>query len=266
GRGHQDVDVLDRLAHAAKRARDLQPLDASVRAQGGGDLSRHAARGRQQRARAAGLVLLDRLQEVLARLLLDAGHADDAAAAAGFFEPFDGVDAEQLPERAGRARTEAANVEQAEEVRREVFAQPVEELEPPGRQVLLDAGGDLLADAGQRAQGAPRRDDGDVFAEGLQGLGRALPSADAEARFVAHLQEPRVLVDDPRQLEILPPCILPSRSGLSRARDPPRSPVIATWCWDLLEPYLRRNLINRGVERPTRKQVLEEFARVWPEV
>lgn len=32
-----------------------------------------------------------------------------------------------------------------------------------------------------------------------------------------------------------------------------------------MEPYLRRNLLNRGVERPTRKQILEEFARVWPE-
>jgi hypothetical protein len=41
--------------------------------------------------------------------------------------------------------------------------------------------------------------------------------------------------------------------------------VIAGWCWDLVEPYLRRNLLNRGVERPTRKQVLEEFARVWPD-
>jgi hypothetical protein len=40
--------------------------------------------------------------------------------------------------------------------------------------------------------------------------------------------------------------------------------VIAAWCWDLIEPYLRRNLLNRGVERPTRRQVLEEFARVWP--
>jgi hypothetical protein len=42
--------------------------------------------------------------------------------------------------------------------------------------------------------------------------------------------------------------------------------VIAAWCWDLLEPYLTRNLLNRGVARPTRKQVLEEFARVWPEI
>jgi hypothetical protein len=40
--------------------------------------------------------------------------------------------------------------------------------------------------------------------------------------------------------------------------------VIAGWCWDLIEPYLKRNLLNRGVERPTRKQILEEFARVWP--
>ena len=41
--------------------------------------------------------------------------------------------------------------------------------------------------------------------------------------------------------------------------------MIAAWCWDLVEPYLRRNLLNRGVERPSRKQILEEFGRVWPE-
>jgi hypothetical protein len=42
--------------------------------------------------------------------------------------------------------------------------------------------------------------------------------------------------------------------------------VIASWCWDLLEPYLRKNLVNRGVARPSRKEVLEEFGRVWPEI
>jgi hypothetical protein len=42
--------------------------------------------------------------------------------------------------------------------------------------------------------------------------------------------------------------------------------VIAPWCWELIEPYLKRNLINRGVERPSRRQLLEEFARVWPGV
>jgi hypothetical protein len=39
--------------------------------------------------------------------------------------------------------------------------------------------------------------------------------------------------------------------------------VIASWCWDLIEPYLKRNLHNRGVERPSRREILEEFARVW---
>jgi hypothetical protein len=41
--------------------------------------------------------------------------------------------------------------------------------------------------------------------------------------------------------------------------------VIAAWCWDLVEPYLKRNLLNRGVAHPTRRQILEEFGRVWPE-
>src|SRR2546428_7592482 len=39
---------------------------------------------------------------------------------------------------------------------------------------------------------------------------------------------------------------------------------MAPWCGELIEPYLKRNLINRGVERPSRRQTLEEFARVWP--
>lgn len=41
--------------------------------------------------------------------------------------------------------------------------------------------------------------------------------------------------------------------------------MIAQWAWELIEPYLRKNLVSRGVERPTKKQFLEEFARVWPE-
>ena len=41
--------------------------------------------------------------------------------------------------------------------------------------------------------------------------------------------------------------------------------MIPGWCWELIEPYLRRNLQNRGLERPTRTQILQEFGRVWPE-
>ncbi len=42
--------------------------------------------------------------------------------------------------------------------------------------------------------------------------------------------------------------------------------MVASWCWELTEPYLRRNLLNRGVERPSRAQILEEYGRVWPEI
>ena len=41
--------------------------------------------------------------------------------------------------------------------------------------------------------------------------------------------------------------------------------VIAQWAWELIEPYLRKNLASRGLERPTKREILEEFARVWPE-
>ena len=41
--------------------------------------------------------------------------------------------------------------------------------------------------------------------------------------------------------------------------------MLPQWAWDLIEPYLKKNLANRGTERPTKRQLLEEFARVWPE-
>jgi hypothetical protein len=42
--------------------------------------------------------------------------------------------------------------------------------------------------------------------------------------------------------------------------------VIAPWCWALIEPYLRSTLVARGLHHPTRRQLLEECARVWPEL
>ena len=40
--------------------------------------------------------------------------------------------------------------------------------------------------------------------------------------------------------------------------------MIAEWCWELLVSYLTRLLQRRGVERPGKRDLLEEFARVWP--
>jgi hypothetical protein len=40
--------------------------------------------------------------------------------------------------------------------------------------------------------------------------------------------------------------------------------MLPEWAWALVEPYLRKNLAGRGLERPTRRQLLEEFGRVWP--
>lgn len=41
--------------------------------------------------------------------------------------------------------------------------------------------------------------------------------------------------------------------------------MITGWCWELIEPYLRRQLLNRGVAHPTRRQLLAEYAGVWPD-
>ncbi len=41
--------------------------------------------------------------------------------------------------------------------------------------------------------------------------------------------------------------------------------MIAQWCWELIEPYLAKTLQNRNIAHPSRRQLLEEFASVWPE-
>ena len=41
--------------------------------------------------------------------------------------------------------------------------------------------------------------------------------------------------------------------------------MIAQWCWELIAPYLTKSLQNRGIARPTRRELLAEFLRVWPD-
>ncbi|MEK7364260.1 MAG: hypothetical protein AAB016_09835, partial [candidate division NC10 bacterium] len=41
--------------------------------------------------------------------------------------------------------------------------------------------------------------------------------------------------------------------------------MLPQWAWELIEPYLRKNLANQGIGPPTKRQLLEEFGRVWPE-
>ena len=41
--------------------------------------------------------------------------------------------------------------------------------------------------------------------------------------------------------------------------------MLPQWAWELIEPFLRKTLVNQGIERPTKRQLLEEFGRVWPE-
>jgi hypothetical protein len=43
-------------------------------------------------------------------------------------------------------------------------------------------------------------------------------------------------------------------------------PLIAGWAWVLLEPYVDRRLETRGKPAPTPQDVLEEVARLWPDL
>lgn len=40
--------------------------------------------------------------------------------------------------------------------------------------------------------------------------------------------------------------------------------MIPQWAWELIEPYLLKNLSNRAVARPTKRRILEEFGKIWP--
>ncbi len=41
--------------------------------------------------------------------------------------------------------------------------------------------------------------------------------------------------------------------------------MLPQWAWNLIEPFLKKSLATHGAERPTKRELLEEFARVWPE-
>ena len=43
-------------------------------------------------------------------------------------------------------------------------------------------------------------------------------------------------------------------------------PLIAGWAWALLEPYVDRRLETRVTPAPTPQDVLEEVARLWPDL
>jgi hypothetical protein len=160
------------------------------------------ARGGQQGARAPGPPLGDALQNVLAGLLADAGDPDDLLRAAQGFQPLDRVHAALLVERPRRARAEAADLQEREEGRRQLLPQLLELGDAAGVQVLLDLGGEVLADRRQRGQPAAGGDGAHVLGQGLQRLGRALVSADAEDGLVARLQQVRHLVEQARHVKV----------------------------------------------------------------
>ncbi len=43
-------------------------------------------------------------------------------------------------------------------------------------------------------------------------------------------------------------------------------PLIPAWAWVLLEPYVDRALDARGKASPTPQEVLDEVARLWPDL
>jgi hypothetical protein len=43
-------------------------------------------------------------------------------------------------------------------------------------------------------------------------------------------------------------------------------PLIPAWAWVLLEPYVDKRLEERGTAAPTPPEVLNEVARLWPDL
>jgi hypothetical protein len=82
-----------------------------VRPQGVHDLGGDGADDVQWRPHAAGAPGGDALEDVVPRLLADAGHAENRSAAARLLEALDRVDAEPLVEQPRRLRPEPANLE-----------------------------------------------------------------------------------------------------------------------------------------------------------
>jgi hypothetical protein len=47
---------------------------------------------------------------------------------------------------------------------------------------------------------------------------------------------------------------------------PDTDPLIPAWAWVLLEPYVDKRLEERGTPAPTPPEILDEVARLWPDL
>ena len=106
----------------------------------------------------------------------------------------------QLPRH---ARSEPADLEQREELWREVGADRVKLRDGARGQVFPDSRGQILSDARKLLELAVRGETLDVFGQRLQRLGAPLIGAHAEGAFVSYLEEARHLVEEARDLEVL---------------------------------------------------------------
>ena len=198
----EDVDVLDRLLHAADAAGEGDLLGLELRL----ELLDEGARERKGDAERPALTpllgALDRREDVLLGLLAHLGQAADLPLAAGRLELGDRRDVELLVEE---LRGLGADVLQGHDVQEAGGVLLLEVLEGgalPGLDELLELLGDPLADARDVAELVLAGEGGDVLGEALEGLGDVVVRADLERVVPLHLEELPELAEGAREVVI----------------------------------------------------------------
>ena len=202
GRLGQEVEVADRLLLPAERARRLDgrhPRDRREARAEGEDVLLGAV---EEQARGPREEPLDPLEDQLLRPLREPADRANAACPRRDFQIAERQDAELVVELLDRLRPEARDLEDLDEARRHLFAEPLEIGHPARRDELGDLVGDRLADARDlRRRPVPEGDD-EVDRAPTDGIGRPVVGDRLEGELALDLEDVADLVEDSGEVTV----------------------------------------------------------------
>ncbi|MFM2382909.1 MAG: hypothetical protein RL515_896 [Verrucomicrobiota bacterium] len=202
-RGHEEVEVADRLAGAAERTGGFGERDLRERAESGEDRFGDGGRFVPAVALAVGDAVLDAFEDLLLRLRAEALELGDRAGFADFLQLREVFDRELRPERADLLRSEAGDLHHLEEARGDRRLELLVERQDAVTAERRDLVDERLTQAGDLGQLAAIDQLAEVLGHVLEDAGAGGVGADLERVLTRQFHERGDLVEDGRDVVLL---------------------------------------------------------------
>ena len=202
-RGHEEVEVADRLAGAAQRAGGFGEGDLRERAESGEDRLGDGGRLVPAVTLAVGDAVLDALEDLLLGLGAEALELGDRAGFADRLQLREVLDGELRPERADLLGSEAGDLHDLEETGRDRSLELLVERQDAVAAERRDLVDERLAEPGDLGQLAAVDQLAEVLGQVLEDAGARGVGADLERVLPGQLQQGGDLVEDGRDVVLL---------------------------------------------------------------